>query len=135
MDFHSALIEDLRRAHGVHTLILYGSHARGDATSASDIDVAGFADVDPHIRKKPHGSLRRVDFLGRQPRRVFERLTNVLFLEIRMIAEHLVYRSSVRNLLDDHRNGNAHAAYARASAHDLGIESDALEHDVAILEW
>jgi len=41
----SALIEDLRTAHGVHTLILYGSHARGDATSASDIDVAGFAEV------------------------------------------------------------------------------------------
>jgi predicted nucleotidyltransferase len=26
-------------------VILYGSHARGDATSASDIDVAGFAEV------------------------------------------------------------------------------------------
>src|ERR1051325_5748152 len=46
----SALIEDQRNAHGVHTLILYGSHARGDATSASDIDVAGFAEVPVTIR-------------------------------------------------------------------------------------
>jgi hypothetical protein len=45
MELESELIEDLRRAHGVHTLILYGSLARGDATPESDIDVAGFADV------------------------------------------------------------------------------------------
>jgi hypothetical protein len=45
MDLDSALTEELRREHGVHTLILYGSRARGDATPESDIDVAGFADV------------------------------------------------------------------------------------------
>jgi Nucleotidyltransferase domain len=45
MDLDSALIEDLRRVHGVHTLILYGSRARGDATAESDVDVAGFAEV------------------------------------------------------------------------------------------
>lgn len=33
------------RAHGAHTLLLYGSHARGDATAESDVDVAAFADV------------------------------------------------------------------------------------------
>ena len=34
----------LRRAHRVHTIILYGSYARGDATAESDVDVAAFAD-------------------------------------------------------------------------------------------
>ncbi|CAN5309095.1 hypothetical protein BH09MYX1_BH09MYX1_33490 [soil metagenome] len=43
---HAALIAELLRAHGdVHTIILYGSRARGDATAESDIDVACFADV------------------------------------------------------------------------------------------
>lgn len=45
MELDSALVEDLRREHGVHTLILYGSRARGDETPESDVDVAGFADV------------------------------------------------------------------------------------------
>src|SRR5512140_1895209 len=45
MDLDSELIAEMRRAHGVHTLILYGSLARGDATRESDIDAAGFADV------------------------------------------------------------------------------------------
>jgi hypothetical protein len=44
------LIDELRRAHGAHTLILYGSYARGDATDESDIDVACFADVDDTSR-------------------------------------------------------------------------------------
>src|SRR5260221_14735207 len=64
-------------------------------------------------------ALRRVDFFGRQPGRVLERLTNVLFLEIRMIAKHLLDRSSMHDLPYDHRNGDAHAAYACASAHDV----------------
>jgi hypothetical protein len=42
----AALIDELRRTHGgVHTIILYGSHARGDATAESDIDVAAFSDA------------------------------------------------------------------------------------------
>ncbi len=45
MDLHAALIDEFRRMHGVHTLVLYGSRARGDATPESDIDVAGYADV------------------------------------------------------------------------------------------
>lgn len=45
MDLDSTLIEELQREHRVHTVILYGSRARGDATPESDIDVAGFADV------------------------------------------------------------------------------------------
>jgi uncharacterized protein YndB with AHSA1/START domain len=40
-----ALVDDLRRAHHAHTVILYGSQARGDATAESDVDVAAFADV------------------------------------------------------------------------------------------
>jgi uncharacterized protein len=49
-ELEPALVEDLRRAHGVHTLVLYGSHARGDATGESDIDVAGFAEAPEIVR-------------------------------------------------------------------------------------
>lgn len=40
-----ALVTEMKVRHGVHTLVLYGSLARGDATAESDVDVAGFADV------------------------------------------------------------------------------------------
>lgn len=45
MTFEASLIDELRRVHGVHTVILYGSRARGEATPESDIDVASYADV------------------------------------------------------------------------------------------
>jgi predicted nucleotidyltransferase len=41
----AALIAELRRAHRAHTVVLYGSRARGDATADSDIDVAVFTDA------------------------------------------------------------------------------------------
>jgi predicted nucleotidyltransferase len=49
-EFDSALVDDLRQTHGVHTIFLYGSHAHGDATPASDVDVAAFADVPETVR-------------------------------------------------------------------------------------
>lgn len=45
MSFEQSLIDELRRVHGVHTIILYGSRSRGEATPESDIDVACYADV------------------------------------------------------------------------------------------
>jgi hypothetical protein len=36
------LSEELQRRHGCHTVILYGSRARGDESSDSDYDLAGF---------------------------------------------------------------------------------------------
>jgi Nucleotidyltransferase domain len=45
MDLEAALVDEFAREHGVHTMVLYGSRARGDATAESDVDVAGFADV------------------------------------------------------------------------------------------
>lgn len=50
MDFDVALVDELRSVHAVHTVILYGSYVRGDATPESDIDVAGFADVSEVLR-------------------------------------------------------------------------------------
>lgn len=38
----SKLVQDLRRKHKCHTLILYGSRARGEGNAASDYDLIGF---------------------------------------------------------------------------------------------
>jgi Nucleotidyltransferase domain len=50
VSFVRELVDELRRAHRAHTIILYGSHARGDANAESDIDVAAFADIDAPIQ-------------------------------------------------------------------------------------
>jgi hypothetical protein len=39
------VVDELQRAHAAHTIILYGSHARDEATPESDLDVAAFADI------------------------------------------------------------------------------------------
>ena len=44
------LASEMQHAHAAHTIILYGSLARGDATAESDIDVACFADVKEVVR-------------------------------------------------------------------------------------
>jgi hypothetical protein len=41
----SELIDEMRRLHRSHTVIVYGSRARGEGTAESDLDVAAFADV------------------------------------------------------------------------------------------
>ena len=50
MDFEKLLVEELMRVHGAHTVLLYGSRARGDDTPESDVDVTVFADVPEVIR-------------------------------------------------------------------------------------
>lgn len=42
--------EDLRAHHGCHTVILYGSRARGDATATSDYDVLGVKESGDSVR-------------------------------------------------------------------------------------
>jgi hypothetical protein len=44
MDEH-ALVAELVRAHRAHTIVLYGSRARGDWSEESDVDVVCLADV------------------------------------------------------------------------------------------
>lgn len=46
----AGIVAELRDAHGCHTVILYGSRARGDATPASDYDVAGVRAEGPAFR-------------------------------------------------------------------------------------
>jgi predicted nucleotidyltransferase len=45
-----AISENLRTQHGCHTVILYGSRARGDATSTSDYDVLGIKESGDALR-------------------------------------------------------------------------------------
>lgn len=42
--------ERLSNMHNCHTIILYGSHATGDATASSDFDVCGFREGGEEIR-------------------------------------------------------------------------------------
>ncbi|HVY47103.1 MAG TPA: nucleotidyltransferase domain-containing protein [Minicystis sp.] len=53
------LAAELARAHGCHTVIVYGSRARGDATAGSDWDLAGIRAEAPRLRdaRRVHGAL------------------------------------------------------------------------------
>lgn len=45
-DLLARICVELVRDHGAHTILLYGSHADGSATLASDFDVAAFAPIE-----------------------------------------------------------------------------------------
>jgi predicted nucleotidyltransferase len=44
-----AIVAELRERFGCHLILLYGSHARGDAGPASDFDVLGIRDQGPDV--------------------------------------------------------------------------------------
>jgi hypothetical protein len=50
-DIIAALMQRLQTEFGSHTIILYGSRARGDAEPDSDYDVAGFSDAVTSVRR------------------------------------------------------------------------------------
>lgn len=50
VDENISLLRDELRDQGCHTIILYGSRARGDASSGSDYDLAGFRAADETVR-------------------------------------------------------------------------------------
>lgn len=59
-DILDALCERLAVEHGCHTIILYGSRARGDAEADSDYDLIGFHDGAGPVRRETgrwHGAL------------------------------------------------------------------------------
>ena len=49
-ELQSSLLHYLQESHGCHTVILYGSFARGSGTSTSDIDVIGIRTKGEHYR-------------------------------------------------------------------------------------
>ncbi len=44
------LVREMRDRHAAHTVLLYGSRARGEETDESDVDVLVFADIDEGFR-------------------------------------------------------------------------------------
>src|SRR6478735_9052391 len=52
------IAETLRKEHRCHTILLYGSRARGQGTKTSDYDVLGIRKSGPHFRiaKKKKGA-------------------------------------------------------------------------------
>ncbi len=41
----SSIVQELKKIHHCHTIVLYGSRARGDDTATSDYDIAGFTNT------------------------------------------------------------------------------------------
>lgn len=59
-----------------------------------------------------------------------ESLGDIFAFQVRISFEYFVDSGPVGDLRDDHRHGYPHATNAGTAAHDLGIESDAVEHAV-----
>ena len=81
----------------------------------------------PCPRGTSPGDLGFEDFLGRQPSGVFERLSHIIRLEIRMVRENLVDSRAVGHLSNHDRHGDPHSANAGPPTHDRGVEGDAIE--------
>jgi len=55
-DLLRTVVAELVARYGAHTVVLYGSRARGDATPESDIDVAALADIEEAVQDaRPFG--------------------------------------------------------------------------------
>src|SRR3990172_5904447 len=59
---------------------------------------------------------------------VFERLLDILPLQVWISLQDLLERGAVRDLSHDDRNGSPHSSDAGAATHDLRIKCDAIEH-------
>src|SRR5258708_2397255 len=87
-------------------------------------DPAGHAS----IGEKTHpAALRRNNLLLCEPGCVFERLTDISGLEVRVVVEDFVCARTMGDLPHDDRYRNAHATDARPPAHNFRVERDSIE--------
>jgi hypothetical protein len=71
--------------------------------------------------------LCRPDLLLREPGCVFQRLLDVLPLQVGVIAEHLVPARAMGDLADDHGHRNAHPPNRGSPPENLGVKGNSVE--------
>ena len=84
--------------------------------------------VDAHIRQESHRLLGCLNLFLGEPRRILDCLLDIFALQVRISLKNLLETGAVSDLSDDHGNWNAHPTDTRSAAHDIGIESDSVEH-------
>jgi hypothetical protein len=130
-DYDSAfclrLCEDVRVRHPLQALI---AEMRRIVAVFAQPD--NYPAVHVHVSEEAH-DLGGDQLLLCQPGCVFDGLLDIFALEIRVSFKDLLETGAVRDLANDKRHCNPHAADAGASAHDLRIESDAAEHSELIV--
>ncbi len=74
--------------------------------------------------------LRRADFFLREPSGVLQGLLHVLGLQIRILGQQFVSRSTVSHLADDYGYGNTHSTNAGAASHNHRVKRYTIKHGI-----